>query len=141
MTDSRPIVVGYDGRPGSKAALDEAVRLAGQLGAPLVIVFSFHVSPVGGEVADLEAALEERGRAVLAEALERVEGSGVAVGTEMIAEQPADGLVSVADARDAQMIVVGSTGEGPLRGILVGSTSYKLLHLSARPVLVVRSSG
>ena len=92
-------------------------------------------------MADLEAALEERGRAVLAEALERVEGSGVAVGTEMIAEQPADGLVSVADARDAQMIVVGSTGEGPLRGILVGSTSYKLLHLSARPVLVVRSSG
>jgi nucleotide-binding universal stress UspA family protein len=35
---------------------------------------------------------------------------------------------------------VGSSGEGPLRGILVGSTSYKLLHLSARPVLVVRGT-
>jgi nucleotide-binding universal stress UspA family protein len=102
-------------------------------------VFAFHVSPLGGEVADLEAAVEERGRVVLAEALERVEGSGVAVGTEMVGEQPADGLLAVADARDAQMIVVGSTGEGPLRGILVGSTSYKLLHLSARPVLVVRA--
>ena len=141
MTDTRPIVVGYDGRPGSQAALDEAVRLAEQLGAPLVVVFSWHVSPAGGEVQDLEAAVEERGRAVLAEALARLEGSEVAVGTEMLARPPADGLLEVADARDAQMVVVGSTGEGPLRGILVGSTSYKLLHLSARPVLVVRASG
>jgi nucleotide-binding universal stress UspA family protein len=38
------------------------------------------------------------------------------------------------------MIVEGTSGEGPLRGILVGSTSYKLLHLSARPVLVVRGT-
>jgi nucleotide-binding universal stress UspA family protein len=141
MTDARPIIVGYDGRAGSHAALAEAVRLAEGLGAPLVIVFSWHVSPAGGEVQDLGAAVEERGRAVLAEALTRVEGSGVAVATEMLAMPPADGLIEAADSRDAQMIVVGSTGEGPLRGILVGSTSYKLLHLSARPVLVVRASG
>ena len=139
MTDTRPLVVGYDGRRGSHAALDEAVRLAEQVDAPLVVVFSWHVSPAGGEVQDLESAVEERGRAVLAEALARVEGSGVAVATEMLGMPPADGLIEAADTRDAQMIVVGSTGEGPLRGILVGSTSYKLLHLSTRPVLVVRS--
>jgi nucleotide-binding universal stress UspA family protein len=141
MTDSRPIVVGYDGRAGSRAALDEAIRLAGDLAASsLVVVFSHEVSALGGEVADLQAAVEERGRAVLQEAADRAAASGVAVETEMIGEPSADGLVSVADARDAQMIVVGSTGEGPLRGILIGSTPYKLLHLSTRPVLVVRAS-
>jgi nucleotide-binding universal stress UspA family protein len=139
MTDSRPIVVGYDGRAGSDAALDEAARLAGELGASsLVVVFSHEVSRLGGEVADLEAAVEERGRAVLQEAVARV-GDRVAVETELRGEPAADGLVSVADERSAQMIVVGSTGEGPLRGILVGSTSYKLLHLSTTPVLVVRA--
>jgi nucleotide-binding universal stress UspA family protein len=139
MTDTRPIVVGYDGRAGSRAALGEAIRLAEDLEAPLVVVFSHEVSRLGGEVADLEAAVEERGRAVLQEAIDRATVSGVAVDTEMIAEPSADGLVSVAEARDAQMIVVGSTGEGPLRGILIGSTPYKLLHLSTRPVLVVRA--
>jgi nucleotide-binding universal stress UspA family protein len=139
MTDIRPIVVGYDGRAGSEAALDEAARLAGELGASsLVVVFSHEVSRLGGEVADLEAAVEERGRAVLQEAVARV-GDRVAVETELRGEPAADGLVSVADERSAQMIVVGSTGEGPLRGILVGSTSYKLLHLSTTPVLVVRA--
>jgi nucleotide-binding universal stress UspA family protein len=138
MTDSRPIVVGFDGSAGAKAALDEAARLAGELGASsLVVVFSHEVSRLGGEVADLEAAVEERGRTVLQEAVARV-GDRVAVESELRGEPAADGLVSVAGERSAQMIVVGSTGEGPLRGILVGSTSYKLLHLSTTPVLVVR---
>ena len=140
MTDTRPLVVGYDGRPGAQAALDEALRLASDLGAALVVVFSFEVSRLGGEVADLEAAIEERGRQVLAEALARVGDARITVDTELRGEPPADGLLSVAAERDAQMVVVGSTGEGPLRGILIGSTPYKLLHLSARPVLVVRAA-
>ncbi len=140
MTDARPIVVGYDGRAGAQAALDEAHRLAGAMGAPLVVVFSFEVTPLGGEVADLAAAVRERGRAVLADASARLGGAGVPVDTEMRDEPPVDGLVAVAEERDAQMIVVGSTGEGPLRGILVGATAYKLLHLSPRPVLVVRAA-
>ena len=38
------------------------------------------------------------------------------------------------------MIVVGSYGERPLKGAIIGSTAQKrLLHLSERPVLVVRA--
>ena len=37
------------------------------------------------------------------------------------------------------MIVVGSYGESALRGVLLGSTTYKVLNQSSRPVLVVRS--
>jgi hypothetical protein len=43
------------------------------------VVFSFEVSRLGGEIADLEAAVQERGRALLDEALARAEGSGVPV--------------------------------------------------------------
>ena len=35
------------------------------------------------------------------------------------------------------MIVVGTHGEHPLTGAVLGSVPHKLLHLSAVPVLVV----
>jgi nucleotide-binding universal stress UspA family protein len=43
----------------------------------------------------------------------------------------------VADAHDATVIVVGTAGESPLKGAMLGSTPHKLLHLSSRPVLCV----
>jgi nucleotide-binding universal stress UspA family protein len=45
--------------------------------------------------------------------------------------------IDVADEREARMIVVGSFGEAPLKSIVLGSTTNKLLHLTERPVLVV----
>jgi nucleotide-binding universal stress UspA family protein len=56
-------------------------------------------------------------------------------------QAPVDALIEVADQRDARMIVVGSYGARPLRSALVGATPTKLLHLSERPVLVVRAPG
>jgi nucleotide-binding universal stress UspA family protein len=35
------------------------------------------------------------------------------------------------------VIVVGTSGESPLRGAILGSVPHKLLHLSERPVLCV----
>ena len=58
----------------------------------------------------------------------------------MVVEQsPAQALVELADERDARLIVVGTHGESPIRGALLGSTPHKLLHISDRPVLVVPS--
>ena len=45
--------------------------------------------------------------------------------------------MSLADTHDARMIVVGTYGESPIKGAILGSTPHKLLHLSERPVLVV----
>ena len=52
-------------------------------------------------------------------------------------ERPVDALIAEAEARDARAIVVGSYGESPIKGAILGSTPHKLLHLSTRPVLVV----
>jgi nucleotide-binding universal stress UspA family protein len=46
----------------------------------------------------------------------------------------------LADAKehDAGVIVMGSRGRGDLAGTVLGSTAHKVIHLTDRPVLVVR---
>jgi nucleotide-binding universal stress UspA family protein len=95
---------------------------------------------MGGEVAADAEALGEHGRGVL----ERGRASGAVAGLDVevrdIERAPAHGLLAVADEVDARMIVTGSYGEPPLKGVIIGSTPYRLMHLSERPVLVVRAA-
>jgi nucleotide-binding universal stress UspA family protein len=134
------IVLGYDGTDGAKAALDEAARLATELGAPLVVAFATRISPLGGEVKDLHDAVVERGRAVTEEALAAARAAGAEARAELVDEDPGPALVDLAGRLGARMIVVGSYGESPLKGAIVGSTPHKLIQLSPVPVLVVRAA-
>ena len=134
------LVVGYDGTPGARAAAAEALRLAKGLDARVVFVFAYWTNPVGGDVADMLKALRELGEGHLTAARHQTEAAGVPSRGEMVNDRPSAGLVQVADDVDAEMIVVGSYGEKPFKGALVGSTAHKLLHLSERPVLVVRAA-
>ncbi len=47
-------------------------------------------------------------------------------------------IINDADEVNADVIVMGSRGRGDLAGLLLGSTAHKVIHLSDRPVLVVR---
>jgi nucleotide-binding universal stress UspA family protein len=132
------LVLGFDGTDGARAALREAARLAPLLDAPVVAAFAFGVSPVGGEVSDLSRTLHERGEALLEEAVTALRAAGVEARGELLDTHPAEGLAALAEQEDAQMIIVGTYGERPLKALLLGSTSNKLVHLSERPVLVVR---
>jgi nucleotide-binding universal stress UspA family protein len=46
----------------------------------------------------------------------------------------------VADAKrdEVDVIVLGSRGHGDLFGLVLGSTAHKVIHLTDRPVLIVR---
>lgn len=133
------IVLGFDGTDGSRAAFAEAARLAGELDLGLHLVFSYSISRLGGELRDLDAAIAERARVVLGEAEALPRPDGVALTSEYRQQDPAEGLLAAAQERGARYIVVGSYGERPLKSALVGSTPTRLLHLSDRPVLVVRA--
>jgi nucleotide-binding universal stress UspA family protein len=47
-------------------------------------------------------------------------------------------IINDAEEVNADVIVMGSRGRGDLAGLLLGSTAHKVIHLSDRPVLVVR---
>ncbi|MFM9045213.1 MAG: universal stress protein [Solirubrobacterales bacterium] len=134
------IVVGYDGRDGGDAALEEATRLAVELDCRLVLVFAYEPpARAGGEVADLRATLKEMGAELEIAAHEKLADKGIDHELVLIDSRPAPGLAQVAEERYALMVIVGGAGEAPLKGALLGATPHKLLNLTDRPVLVVRS--
>lgn len=60
------------------------------------------------------------------------------VNTEIIEGDPATAIIDVAATRKSDLIVMGSRGLGRLAGLLLGSTSQKVVSHAACPVLIVR---
>jgi nucleotide-binding universal stress UspA family protein len=131
------IVLGYDGSDNARAALAKAVDLARRLEAPLVIAYGYRVSLAGGEVQDYAAALRELGERCTADGAARAREAGIEPEVQLVEGDPAEVLAELASLRQAEAIVVGTRGESPLRGAILGSVPHKLLHLSEVPVLVV----
>ena len=133
------IVLGYAGDEGSRAALQTAVAIAGAFKRPIVIAFGYAPAAIGGEVADLSRAVEELGEKMGAEAVALAHSidASVAVNVELVNDHPAEAILRAADQYDALAIVVGAAGTGPIRGTLLGSVTYQVVHRSTRPVVVV----
>jgi nucleotide-binding universal stress UspA family protein len=132
------IVVGYDGSACGDAALTSALEIAGELSDKVVVVFGYAPPGIwGGEIAEHEEAIEELGEKVMSQAQAQAAKHGVEIETKLVAKRATEALIDTADQLEARMIVVGSFGEPPLKGMILGSTPTKLLHLADRPVLVV----
>lgn len=132
------IVLGYDESPGARRALRYAIDLAKLLNDELVLVYGAEPpSRMGEEFAEHLHALAEQGKSALAHAVEQTKAAGVPSIVELVDEKPATALLAAADKHDARLIVVGTYGESPLRGAILGSTPHKLLHWSSRPVLCI----
>lgn len=134
---SGEIILGYDEMEVSDVALGVAIDLASGLGAKLVIVFGYDPSRMGGEVRDLDIALQERGQKVTSKAEATAKAAGIETETMVVKEKPSAALSEIAAQRGASFIVVGGYGERPVTGAILGSTPHKLLHISRVPVIVV----
>lgn len=131
------LVVGYDGSECAGAALAAALDLAKGLGDQVVVAFGYDPGGPGEEYQAARDAVRAVGERVTAEAVERARADGVEVDVALVEQRPTEALLKLADELDARAIVVGTFGEHPIKGALLGSVPHKLLHLSERPVLVV----
>jgi nucleotide-binding universal stress UspA family protein len=136
---SSGIVVGYDGSDCAKEALRVGVEVGKAYGDKVWIAFAYELNPVAGEIHDYHAALKELATTKLKEAEANLGDDPPEFEGVIVERAPAHGLVELADEHDARVIVVGTRGESPIRGALLGSTPHKLLQLANRPVLVVPS--
>lgn len=135
------LIVAVDGSEGSTAAVDEAVDLAPGLDARVtfVCVRKPPSAMLGYPYTERSVGLEfKRARRAIAEALERAAEAGVEAEGEILEGEAADEIVSFADNREADLIIIGSRGRGALAGALLGSVSSDVVQHSNVPVLVAK---
>jgi nucleotide-binding universal stress UspA family protein len=130
------IVVGYDGSDCGKAALDQALSLAGPTGR-VVITYADAPPRIGSSSLVPPEKVVELGKKVTAEALEVARQRGVPAEVVLEDDRPAEALLKVAARTGADIIAVGTRGESQLTGLLLGSTPYHLVHRATLPLLVV----
>jgi nucleotide-binding universal stress UspA family protein len=143
------IVVGTDGSATASIAVAHAAALAAACGSELLIVTAFqpnHSSTAVEDVPeDLEWAVTDSGAAAqhVADAARLASEQGVRPElVHIIAEagDPADALVGVAEARSADVIVVGSKGMNSASRFLLGNVPNKVSHHAPCDVLIVRTT-
>jgi nucleotide-binding universal stress UspA family protein len=139
------IVVGYDGSAEAQGALRLAERLAAASAARLELVAVVDTSWAGDLVeADLRArerardALAERLRTRLDEGLASL-GGGVEATTQLRSGSAVRELLEAAE--EADLLVVGSRGYGPVGLVLLGSTAVEIMRRATRPVVVLPRHG
>ena len=130
---------------GSEHAL-RAARTAGDLARAMKsevvrIVVAFDRIPRYLGEPNLQQAIDARmkeAQTILQAAEEAVGKIPGEIHTELIEGSPAEAVINVAVTRESDIIVMGSRGLGTLAGLVMGSTSQKVVNHAPCPVLIIR---
>ena len=136
------MVVGVDDSDGARAALRWAAREASATDRQLRVVYAYdvHLAWIDRGNPDLPT-WEAHARHASEDLLTRIVGdtlvSEQAGGFELhaVEGQPVEGLRD--QARDADMVVVGTRGRGGFAGLLLGSVSQALAQHAPCPLVIV----
>lgn len=136
------ILLAVDGSGHSYKAAQFAADLARAMNSErLRIVVAYdRIPPFLGEP-NLQQAINARlseAQDVLQKAVETVGSVPAEVHTELIEGDAAESIIDVATTRNSDVIVMGSRGLGRLAGLVLGSTSQKVVGHAPCPVLIVR---
>ncbi|ORM36777.1 hypothetical protein BFL43_06120 [Williamsia sp. 1135] len=141
-TPQHHIVVGVDGSPASLEAVAAAFDEADRRGAPLMAIHAWQENQLHSAFVDAGDSrsidLQNAETAVLTEQLAgwRQDYPDVAVSFQSAHGDPVEVLTQF--SRDAELLVVGSRGLGGFTGMLLGSTSQRLMHELPCPTLIAR---
>ena len=136
------ILLAVDGSEHSYNAARVAADLAHAMKSErLRIVVAYdRIPPYLGEP-NLQQAIDARlndAQEILKKAVEIVGDVPAEVHTEVIEGDAAESIIEVAKIRNSSVIVMGSRGLGRLAGLVLGSTSQKVVSHAPCPVLIVR---
>jgi nucleotide-binding universal stress UspA family protein len=143
------ILIPTDGSELSQKAAASGVALAKAVGARVTgffaappatpIVYRDHM-PVGlSQPAEHAQLIEQTAAKYLDYIARAAEQAGVAYqGLHATNDYPADAILGIADKEQCDAIVMGTHGEGGLRGVFIGSVAQKVINQAKIPVMIVR---
>ncbi|MFA5909186.1 MAG: universal stress protein [Vicinamibacterales bacterium] len=142
--DIKSILVPVDFSSNSARALDYAHALATRLGASLHLIHVCEVPALRTGSMDAYAIAYSNWSQQLGEEAERQlltltpNLTGVRVSTEVLFGNPARAIVTAAEARKPDLIVMGTHGHGALMHALMGNVAERVVRMASCPVLTVR---
>lgn len=154
------ILVAYDGTEQAKKALETAIKFAKVFNSKIhlltvipeliIPVFpdegygvGYPTIPVKGvkkDITDYSDKAEEIYGKILNLAFEEaVENHPeVEVIPKLSEGRPSTVIVEMAETEDVDLIIMGSRGLGSVRGIILGSTSRRVVDTCERPIMIVK---
>lgn len=138
------ILMATDGSEHSEKTLDEAIKMAGSLGAEVTVITIMEDPPslaymVPSELmAKAKESHEKSSRDILAKAENKLRQKGIAATTLLRSGHPADVICKVADEGKYDMIVIGSRGLSGITELLLGSVSNRVVHCAKTSVYIVK---
>lgn len=141
------ILVAFDGSAEAIEALGMAVRLALGAGASIELLAVADLRSVSTVAAErgggttVSRIIEQRAEHARSAVDTAISGSpaGVSMSGQVVTDFDPKGVIANA-SREADLLVVGSRGYGPLGRVLLGSVSSALLRSAACPVVVTPRS-
>ena len=141
MSHIETILLATDGSPASESASYEAIDLAVQVEARLLVV-----SVLGAASRPSEASAEAAGPADSRDSLtakaqaivQRAKASGDNATFLVWEGEAGEAIVAAADSENADLIIVGSHGRSGVSRFLIGSVSDFVVRHAHCPVMVVR---
>jgi nucleotide-binding universal stress UspA family protein len=146
----RRVLVAIDSSPNARVALETAVDLAKGMEAELRIAHVVYVPTLfwsmgvpGSAVPTdkIEEDAQEAAKKLLSRAVKFAKDAGVADPREELVTDlvsPAQGVVQLAVRDQADVVVVGTRGNGGFKKLLLGSVANSVLHYADCSVLVTR---
>lgn len=141
------ILIPVDGSPTAQKAVEKAAGLARAFGSRATTVYVIDPYPFTGLGTDFAYGQAEYLSAAEAEAKEAIgaaQSALTAAGVQEVQAQVVQahaiwrGIIEVAQARGADLIVMGSHGRRGLEKLVLGSVAQRVLTHSPLPVLIVR---
>ena len=120
------VLVGTDGSDTAARAVQRAADVSQACSARLMVAYVGEVEP---------------GREVLDRATATLAGMVPPPETRLLAGDPADALLGLAAAEQADLVVVGNKGMSGAQRFLLGSVPNKVSHRATCDVLVVHTTG
>jgi nucleotide-binding universal stress UspA family protein len=136
------VLLAVDGSEHALHAARTAADLARAMNSKdfrIVVAYDF-IPPYLGEP-NMQYAIDARmedAKVILQNAVKAVDELPCEIHTELIEGAIAEAIIKVATTRESDVIVMGSRGLGTLAGLLLGSTSQKVVAHAPCPVLIVR---